>query len=141
MAQRGSATTFANQLITTVLRSPFHFFVSSRSLLITVKGRKTGRLYTLPVNFMRQGDLISIVSQRHRTWWRNLRGGAPVTLRIGGRDVQGYGTVVEDDAGVAAALAAAFAGVRRPPRRYRDPATAAKTRVIVQVRLGSSSAQ
>ncbi len=97
--------------------------------------KKTGRPYTIAVTYWRQGDLITIVSLRHRTWWRNLRGGAPVTLRLKGRDVKGYATVIEDEKGVAAALTAAFQGERRPPRRYRDAAVAAKTRVIVQVQL------
>lgn len=101
-------------------------------------GRKTGKPYTIAVNYWRQGDLITNISLRHRTWWRNLRGGAPVTLRLKERDVKGNGTVIEDDNEVAAALAAAFQGVRRPPRRYRDVAAAAKTRVVVQVRLHPS---
>ncbi len=137
MEQRVSGATFGNQFVASMLHSPFHFFISSRALVITVRGRKSGRVYSLPVNYLRRGDLITIISQRRRTWWRNLRGGAPVTLLLQGRDVQGYGTVVEDDKGVAAALATAFGGGRRPPRRYRDPGAAAKTRVVVQVRLKS----
>lgn len=89
-----------------ILRSPFHGWLSGDVVLITVTGRKSGRKYTTPVNYLRQGDVLRIVSWRNRTWWRNLRGGSPVTLRLQGQDVKGWGTVVEDDPGVAAGLSA-----------------------------------
>ncbi len=40
MASRGSLGSLANQLVRTMLRSPLHFLVSSRWLLITLSGKK-----------------------------------------------------------------------------------------------------
>ena len=121
-----------------MLQSPLHG-LAGRSLLITVTGRKSGARYTLPVNYMRSGDVITILSRRERTWWRNLRGGAPVTLHVGGKDVPGQGTAIEDEAEVAQALQAYTQGMARVPRRFQDTAAAARTYLVVRVRLAPSS--
>jgi hypothetical protein len=135
--RQGFFIRLGNQLLTAILRSPLHGLASGGALLITVTGRKSGKAYIVPVNYSRQGDVISIISRRNRTWWRNLREGAPITLRLQGRDVQGWGTVIEDDQGVVKALSTYVAQLPRVPRRYRDIAQAAQTRVMVQVKLGS----
>jgi hypothetical protein len=130
-----------------VLRSPFHQLLSENMLLISVTGRKSGREYTLPVNYQRAGDEIWITSRRERTWWRNLRGGAPVKLRLAGKQVRGRGEVFEDDMEVAKYLAEFL---QRSPSlaryfdvgldsegklRGEDVARAALDRVIVRVKI------
>jgi hypothetical protein len=60
----------------------------SRSvMLLTVVGRRTGRLYTMPVGYVSQdGTLDVLVANRQlKLWWRNLEGGAPVVLVLRGR--------------------------------------------------------
>jgi deazaflavin-dependent oxidoreductase (nitroreductase family) len=84
-----------NPLITALLHSPLHGLLSNGYMLITVTGRKTGRTYTTPVNYGRAGDTLTCFSKRDRTWWRNLRGGAPVTVWLRGRERRGLGVVVE----------------------------------------------
>src|SRR3712207_8902269 len=54
---------------------------------ITYRGRTSGTVYTIPVTYQRQDSGLRIVSMRHDRWWRNLRGGAPVTLHLQGRAV------------------------------------------------------
>ncbi len=136
MEQQSGWMRFGNWLLASTLQSPL-YPLAGNTLLITVTGRKSGNLYTLPVNHARSGDGVTIISRRWRTWWRNLRGGAPVTLHLNGRDVKGWATVIEDDPGVVAALTAYVRQLRRVPRRYRDLAQAAQTRVIVQVKIDS----
>jgi deazaflavin-dependent oxidoreductase (nitroreductase family) len=75
-------------------------------LLITITGRKSGKAYTTPVSYLRDGDTLLITSSRHRTWWRNLRGGAPVTVRLQAQDRRGWGEVIEDHQAVAEGLLA-----------------------------------
>lgn len=140
MAEQSGWVRFGNNMMTWVLRSPLHG-LAGRSLLITVTGRKSGAQYTLPVNYTRAGDVITILSRRERTWWRNLRGGAPVTLRVDGKDVKGHGTVVEDEAEVAAALQAYTRGMARVPRRFQDATAAARTYLVVQVHLSPAPAR
>jgi len=100
-------------------------------MLITVSGRKTGRLYTTPVNYVCEGDTITVVSRTHRKWWRNLRGGAPVAVRVAGKDLKGVGEVVVDDKeAVAGALLALHPrySAERAARRAQD-------RVLVRIKV------
>lgn len=78
-----------NVFMLPLLRSPLHWLVSGQFMLISFTGRKTGRVYTTPVQFRRDGDLITIFTQRHRQWWKNLQGGARVSLVLKGRVVAG----------------------------------------------------
>ena len=94
----------ANDFVVLALRSPLHV-IMGETMLITVTGRRTGRKITLPVNYVQEGDDLWVVTSRDRTWWRNLRGGAPVEVRLHGRDFQGAGEAILDEPGVAAQLA------------------------------------
>ncbi len=93
-----------NPIVKALLRSPLHGLIGKSIMLITYSGRKSGQVYTIPVNCVRTGNVFIITSFRHRSWWRNLRGGAPVVLRVQGQDLKAVGEVVEDDEGVAAGL-------------------------------------
>ncbi len=88
--------TVGNVFMGGILRSPLHALLSRNTLLITFKGRRSGKQYTTPVNYAQVGDLIYVTSMKDRTWWRNLRGGAQVTLRLQGKKVSGWGEVIED---------------------------------------------
>jgi hypothetical protein len=93
-------TQIGNKLTTLILRSPLHRIVSKSSLLVALVGGKSGNTITLPVNYFACGDSLYITSFRNRTWWRNLRGGAPVKIHLAGRDMYVRGNLVEDIAPV-----------------------------------------
>ena len=90
-----------NSFMTFMLRSPIHGVMSGSTMLITVTGRKSGRPITTPVNYYQEGDTLWVISNRERTWWRNLKGGAPAKLRLRGQEVNGFGEVFLDEAAVA----------------------------------------
>ena len=87
-----------------VLKSPFHGFVSKGMMLTSVTGRRSGRTITTPTNYLRDGDTLWVVSWRDRKWWKNLRGGAPMRVRLAGKDVEGCGEVVEQQEALARSL-------------------------------------
>jgi len=136
-----------NPIFTALLRSPLHGLVDSGTLLISVAGRRSGRIYTTPVNYLPDGDRLTIISLRERTWWRNLRDGAEVGLRLRGTPRRGRASVIEDEASVAGALGgylrrvpayARFLGVHLTTNgepEAEDLAGAARSRVIVSVQL------
>lgn len=95
-----------NPFVIWLLYSPLHGLLSKNILVLTYRGCRSGKLYRVPVNYTRQGDKLVTFSYRERLWWRNLRGGAPVILRLEGKDVHAMGSVIEDAAAVAEALAA-----------------------------------
>ena len=90
-----------NSFMTFMLRSPIHGVMSGSTMLITVTGRKSGRPITTPVNYYQEGDTVWVISNRERTWWRNLKGGAPVKLLLRGREVHGLGEVLMEEAALA----------------------------------------
>lgn len=90
-----------NPLVTLLLRSPLHGLASDALLLVTFTGRKSGREYTTPVGYEQRDGTLYVTTQSDRVWWRNLRGGAEVTVRLRGERRRGHAEVIEDDAAVA----------------------------------------
>ncbi len=93
-----------NSFISFLLRSPLHTMMSGSTMLITVTGRKSGRPITTPVNYYQEGNTLWVISNRERTWWRNLKGGGPVKLRLRGQEVDGFGEAVLVESEVAAQI-------------------------------------
>jgi F420H(2)-dependent quinone reductase len=75
-----------NPFVKTVLRSPAHGLLSGHLALITVTGRRSGRTFTFPVGYHVDGERVTIPVEwpERKRWWRNLRDGAPVQLRLRG---------------------------------------------------------
>lgn len=57
--------------------------------LLTFTGRKSGKAYTTPVSYHREGDTVIILTKTFRRWWRNLSERPEVELRLSGRDFRG----------------------------------------------------
>jgi F420H(2)-dependent quinone reductase len=137
---------YVNSAMRFLLRSPFHGMVSKNVLLIGFTGRKSGKFYTTPVSYSQDGDQVSIFT--HANWWKNLLGGAPVTLCIRGRELQGLAEpIAEDKSAVAAGLAEHLRKVPSDARYYRvtfdeggnprteDVEQAAQTVVMLDIQL------
>jgi deazaflavin-dependent oxidoreductase (nitroreductase family) len=81
-----------NPLVVAVLRTPiFHWLLSPGLMLIQVTGRRSGRRYTIPVGYRRDGrDLIVLVSEaRKKQWWRNFCEEQPAEVRLRGSAQRG----------------------------------------------------
>jgi hypothetical protein len=63
-----------NPLVRALLRSPAHRVMSRGVLLLTYTGRRSGRRYTLPVQYARtdQGLILWPAHHDRKRWWRNL---------------------------------------------------------------------
>src|SRR5690349_3309666 len=83
-----------NSLVAPLLRSPLHGLLGGKMMLITLTGRKSGRQITTPVSYIPDGDGVLLFTAG--MWWKNLRDGAPVTLRLKGRDVPAFATADPD---------------------------------------------
>ena len=97
---------FVNPVMAALLRSPLHGLLSRQVLLLTVTGRQSGRRYTVPLGYMRDGDALLVISQHadRKRWWRNLRGGASVAMHLRGRWLTGRAEVIETPMAVAAEI-------------------------------------
>jgi deazaflavin-dependent oxidoreductase (nitroreductase family) len=134
-----------NDFVKFFLRTPLYVFMGN-TMLITVTGCKTGVKYSTPVGFYRDGNFLWVISSRDRTWWRNLRGGADVELRIRGKDVKAFAVAILDEEAVATQI---MEYVRHIPMSARaldvrvengeplpeDVARLAKERLFVKIRL------
>lgn len=117
MSETPTIPPFVNKTMKFVLRSPAHGMVSKTILLITFTGRKSGKTYTTPVSYSQDGEQVHIFT--HADWWKNLRSGMPVTLRIRGREYQGLPEpVAEDKQAIAAGLATHLRQVQSDARYY-----------------------
>ena len=88
---------FANLIMKPLLASPLHIFASGRILLLSVTGRKSGKVYTTPLEYMREGNEVTVFTQKERLWWRNMKGGAEVQLRLKGRQVKAFAEPYTND--------------------------------------------
>ena len=91
-----------NKFPALLLRSPLHSLISKSVLLITFTGRKSGKKYTTPITYIREGDTVLMTTDS--PWWKNLCGGAPVTLQIQGREYAGVAEAMTDETEVARVL-------------------------------------
>lgn len=136
-----------NPIMIWLARSPLHGLVSKQVMLITYTGRKSGQTYTIPVNYIQNGDQFLTTSYRQRTWWRNLRGGASATIRVQGRNLKAVTETVEEVDAVAENLMTLFRIAPQYARYYavtleedgrpnpQEVVKAAQDRVIVRTRV------
>lgn len=112
-----------NSITVWLLHSPLQGMFSGNTMVLGYTGQKSGKTFHLPVDYLRVGETLLTVSYKQRTWWRNLRGGASVTIHLQGKDVNGHSEVIEDEVGVAEGLKAFI---------EKNP----QTRRMIGVRLG-----
>lgn len=110
-----------------ILKSPLHALMSGRYMLLTFKGRRSGRSYTTPVAYLRRQDTVILTTDS--PWWSNLMGGAPVTVQLRGATRTGMADVIQGTEAAAEGLAALveaipsygkFAGVRRDEQGHAN---------------------
>jgi deazaflavin-dependent oxidoreductase (nitroreductase family) len=139
-----------NDVMAWLLRSPLHGMLSDGMMLITVTGCKTGRKYTTPVGYYREDGYLWVVTSRDRTWWKNLRGGAEVSLLLKRRPVSGIAELELDAEAVEARMvdyvkhvpqAAKPLGIRieNGNPNSEDIARTAHDRLFVKIRVQSPS--
>jgi hypothetical protein len=107
-----------NRAMKFILRTPMHGAISKHITLITFTGCKSGKTYTTPVSYSQKDDQVFIFT--HANWWKNLCGGAPVSLCLRGKEQKGIAApVAEDKQAIAAELTA---HLKRSPfdARYYD---------------------
>lgn len=65
--------------------------------LLSFKGRKTGKLYTVPVSYDRQDNVVTVITKRQRRWWHNFESPNEVELKLAGRTYRGSARIQTDD--------------------------------------------
>jgi predicted TIM-barrel fold metal-dependent hydrolase len=108
-----------NPIMVWMLYSPLQGVLSGNMMVLNYTGRKSGKEYQLPVSYKRIDNTLLTGSYKRRIWWRNLRGGVPVTIRLQGKDVTGQAEVIEDEQGVMNGIKAYIGGDPRIARMFK----------------------
>lgn len=110
-----------NRMVAWILRSPFSRLLDRSVMLISVKGRRTGREYTLPVNYADDSGMIWVLPgyPDRKTWWRNLDAESSVRLLLRGRDLHAKAHAFRGDRDPATVSEGLRAYLRRFPGSAR----------------------
>ena len=133
-----------NPLMRRVLSSRIHARAGSDTLMVlTFTGRASGRLYTFPIGYMQEGN--TLISYSPYTWWRNLVGGAPVSVLLRGRTRSGTAEVFTETSTIEEGMAvylvhnpgdAKYFKVSFDGEGHPDPEDVARAaRLNVQIRI------
>ena len=123
-----------NPLVSAILHSPLHRLLSGRLLLLTFTGRTTGKQFTVPVGYTREGDTLTLFSSK--SWGKYLRGGAPVAVLLQGQRRTGRAEVIADRAAKLEAARRARGDLRRQGGRHADRLGARHQPAAVHGRAG-----
>lgn len=140
-----------NALVVRILRSPLHPLLGKNLLLVSYKGRTSGKIYTVPVNGVWLDEnnpcMITVTSRRNRTWWRNLRNNAGLKVYLSNKEYQAHAEVIEDDKRVAEVFTRYFQRYPGHARYFNvhlgstnqplpdDLSAACHDKVIIQIQL------
>ncbi len=109
----GTPKPWMNSAMMTMLRTPGLRSVLGKSLMIlSVTGATTGKRYTMPVQYVRDGDRLLVLSQRTRRWWRNLTARPEVEVVLRGETIRADARLASDQE----ARRAIATSLRRNPR-------------------------
>lgn len=87
-----------NTLMTWMLRTPgLQRLVGRGTALVTFIGAKSGKQYTTPISYRRDGESITFTSSRARRWWRNFESQPRVQLRLAGVERGGTARILHDE--------------------------------------------
>lgn len=90
-------TVVVNPLVAWILRSRFHWLLSSRLLVLNYEGRVSGTRVSTPVLYERDGRAIVVTTgRREATWWKNFRREHPAVLRLEGTAVETTGSALTE---------------------------------------------
>ncbi|MBI5301323.1 MAG: nitroreductase family deazaflavin-dependent oxidoreductase [Chloroflexi bacterium] len=95
---------FFNAINRSLLQSSLHGILSRDTMLVEFAGKKSGKTFSTPVNYVRDDNTLVFTSRTARSWWKNLRGGAPVRVWVKGKPMTGHAQVFEDNVSVIAGL-------------------------------------
>lgn len=91
-----------------VLGAPFPTPLGGRLMLATITGRRSGRIYSQPLSYVRDGELL--LTPGGGRWTLNLVDGPAVPIRLRGRDIVARPELVSDPEEVQLLLARIAAG-------------------------------
>jgi len=111
-----------NRVVSFVLRSRAHPLLSRYALLLRYRGRRTGHVYAIPVQYVeRDSELVLFaMNAASKQWWRNLHG-AEVDVLLRGAWRHASSQVVRGDTELARSYRERFRSAARQIKREPNP--------------------
>ena len=88
-----------NLLMSLLLRSWLHGVMSSSVLLLSVRGRRTGRQISLPLRYMKNDIGFVCFTTDNAAWWRNFEEPYAVNVLVAGETFSGTASAKRITAG------------------------------------------
>ena len=138
-----------NPVVTGLLRSPIHGIASANLCVFSYRRRRSGKSYSTPLSFMREGSTVRLLSSHNTRWWHNfLDEPVDVEIEIARENFRGQAkTIVEDGDAFRDGVRSFLTAVPRDARVYgikldsnrkpreEDIASAAGHVVLVEIEL------
>ena len=94
-----------NPLVIFLASTPLHFLFSHNIVVLKIKGVRSGKMYTIPVSYLKTKSGIICMTESGGLWWKNLRLGQQVEIQLAGKRLSANATVEAEDVGkIATAL-------------------------------------
>jgi hypothetical protein len=94
-----------NTLVTPLVASSWgRRLVGGTLTMVTYRGRRSGKVVSIPVGYVHEGDevQIGVALPDQKSWWRNFTGdGHPIAIRLDGVDRTGHAVARRGDDGLA----------------------------------------
>lgn len=87
-----------NWMMLRMLRTPgLQRWIGEGVALLTFTGRRSGRRYTIPISYARDGTRVTALTKKTRSWWRNFADEPNVELRLAGQTFSADAIATVDD--------------------------------------------
>ena len=86
-----------NPVVVSLAGSFAHWLISHQVMVLDVTGRRSGRIYRIPVSYLRSDGDVLCMTSRDGLWWRNLSKDVPVRITVAGNVFAASVAVVSDD--------------------------------------------
>lgn len=85
-----------NPIVIFILHSPFHTLLSRSVVLLNYRGKKSGKSYVVPVQYIQSDNQLYIIpgAPERKIWWRNMQGGSQVQITLRGKDQNAFAVVL-----------------------------------------------
>lgn len=94
----GTPKPWMNASVATMLKTPgLRSVFGKMFIILTVTGAKTGTSYATPVEYVRDGDRLIVLSQRTRRWWKNIAAEPEVEIFLKGEAIRTIAHVADGD--------------------------------------------
>ncbi len=90
LRESGDVSAGLNAMMKLFLKTPLlQKGIGKQIALLSFTGRRSGKRYTIPISYAKNGDSVFMMTQKRRLWWRNFADQPVVDLRLAGRVVRG----------------------------------------------------